>query len=171
MKGLIYICKMRHGGKSYYKIGRTTDLGKRELALRTANPFLRIVAKKESYRHQREEKEIHSVLKERHFELEWYKLTDEQYTALFKDFQFEDYSEDERAENLQLARLMAPKARSSDLYHIFKKPKKDNAGKRFYRWYYYFYDQYGKKIQKACRGCRTRPEAEDFINAISSEVN
>lgn len=47
MKGFIYICKMRYEGKLYYKIGPTADLGKRELALRTANPFLRIVAKKE----------------------------------------------------------------------------------------------------------------------------
>jgi hypothetical protein len=38
---------MRYEGKLYYKIGPTADLGKRELALRTANPFLRIVAKKE----------------------------------------------------------------------------------------------------------------------------
>jgi hypothetical protein len=121
-----------------YKISRTTDLGKRELALRTANPFLTIVAKKESSRNQRKEKEIHSALKERRFEPEWYKLTDEQYTALFNDFHFKDYSEDERAENLRLARTVT-KARSSDLYHVFKKPKKDSTGKRFYRWYYYFW--------------------------------
>jgi hypothetical protein len=180
MKGLIYICKMLHEGKSYYKIGRTTDLGKRELALRTANPFLRIVAKKESYRHQREEKEIHYALKERHFDLEWFELTDEQYVVLVSDFHFQDYSDDERAENLRLARLTAPQYRpektnprhnSNEQYHVFKKPRKNRAGERFFRWYYYFYDQNGKKIQKACRGCRTRSEAENFIRTIPSDVN
>jgi hypothetical protein len=182
MKGLIYICKMRYEGKSYYKIGRTTDLGRRELALRTANPFLRIIAKKETYRHQREEKEIHSAIKERHFELEWFELTDEQYTALFNDFHFENYSDDERAVNLRLARIIIKPVpvkkenirtviKPSDLYHVLKKSKKDYAGKLFYRWYYYFYDQNGKKIQKACRGCHTRQEAESFIRSIPSEVN
>jgi hypothetical protein len=175
MKGLIYICKMRYEGKSYYKIGRTTDLGKRELALRTANPFLRIVAKKESYRYQKEEKEIHNAIKEWHFDLEWFELTDDQYTTLFNDFHFKDYSEDERAVNLQLARIPAPvekeKTRTANPYHVFNKPKKNRAGERFYRWYYYFYDQNGKKIQKACRGCRTRPGAENFVRSIPSEVN
>jgi hypothetical protein len=184
MKGYIYICKMRYEGKSYYKIGRTTDLGKRELALRTANPFFRIVAKKESCRHQREEKEIHSALKDQRFELEWYELTDDQYAALIANFNFDDYSDDERAENLRLARIIIKpspvkkeknhtviKPGSSNLYHVFKKSKKDYAGELFYRWYYYFYDQNGKKIQKACRGCRTRSEAENFIRSIPSEVN
>jgi hypothetical protein len=119
---------------------------------------------------KKEEKEIHNALKERHFELEWFELTDDQYAMLFNDFHFQDYSEDERAVNLKLARIQT-KARSFDLYHVFKKPKKDRAGKRFYRWYYYFYDQSGKKIQKACRGCRTRLEAENFVSAIPAEVN
>jgi hypothetical protein len=175
MKGFIYICKMRYEGKSYYKIGRTTDLGKRELALRTANPFLRIVAKKESYRYQKEEKEIHTAIKERHFDLEWFELADDQYTTLFNDFHFKDYFDDERAVNLQLARIPAPvekeRTHTANPYHVFNKPKINRAGERFYRWYYYFYDQNGKKIQKACRGCRTRPEAENFVRAIPSEVN
>jgi hypothetical protein len=182
MKGLIYICKMRYEGKSYYKIGRTTDLGKRELALRTANPFLRIVAKKESYRHQREEKEIHSAIKERHFDLEWFELTDDQYTTLFNDFHFKDYSDDEREENLRLARVKTPQYRQEktypqhnqkrpiEQYHVFLKNKKARDGNTFFRWYYYFIDQNGKKIQKACRGCRTRQEAENFVRTIPSEV-
>jgi hypothetical protein len=170
MKGFIYICKMRYEEKSYYKIGRTTDLGKRELALRTANPFLRIVAKKESYRHQREEKEIHNAIKDWRFELEWYELTDDQYAALITNFNFDGYSDGERAENLRLARIRH-KIRSSEIYHVFKKQKKTKAGKAFFRWYYYFTNRDGKKIQKACRGCRTREEAENFIRTIPAEVN
>jgi integrase len=52
-------------------------------------------------------------------------------------------------------------------YHVFKKPKKNRAGKRFYRWYYYFYDQNGKKIQKACPKCRNRSDAESYIRTLS----
>jgi hypothetical protein len=183
VKGFIYICKMRYEGKSYYKIGRTTDLGKRELALRTANPFLKIVAKKISYRHQREEKEIHSAMKNRQFELEWYELTDDQYAVLVTGFHFENYPDDERAENLRLARIKYPKYQSekppsqhqsekpSEQYHVFRKNKKTRAGVSFFRWYYYFYDQNGKKIQKACQGCNTRTEAENFIRTLPPEVN
>jgi hypothetical protein len=45
-------------------------------------------------------------------------------------------------------------------YHVFKKPKTKKDGKIFHRWYYYFYNSEGKKIQKACPGCRNRSDAE-----------
>jgi integrase len=51
-------------------------------------------------------------------------------------------------------------------YHVFRKPKKNKAGKKFYRWYYYFYDQTGKKIQKACSKCKNRSDAESYIRTL-----
>ena len=50
-------------------------------------------------------------------------------------------------------------------YHVFRKPKKNKAGKTFYRWYYYFYSE-GKKIQKACPKCRNRSDAESYIRTL-----
>ncbi|MGP1444792.1 hypothetical protein [Treponema sp.] len=43
-------------------------------------------------------------------------------------------------------------------YHVFKKPKIKN-GKKVYEWYYY-YTQNGKQIQKACKNCNNRSDAE-----------
>jgi hypothetical protein len=56
-------------------------------------------------------------------------------------------------------------------YHVFKKPKKSRAGKRFYRWYYYYYDKDGKKIQKACPKCQNRSDAESFIRTLPPIVS
>ena len=51
-------------------------------------------------------------------------------------------------------------------YHIFRKPKK-LKNKTVHRWYYYFYDPItGKKIQKACSGCKNQAEAYAFISAL-----
>ena len=52
-------------------------------------------------------------------------------------------------------------------YHVFKKPKKNRKGKEFYRWYYYFVDLNGKKIQKACPGCKNRSDAESYIRTLA----
>jgi hypothetical protein len=52
-------------------------------------------------------------------------------------------------------------------FHVFKKPKKLKSGKTAHRWYYYYLDENGKQVQKACRGCKMRKEAEDYIRAIS----
>ena len=51
-------------------------------------------------------------------------------------------------------------------YHVFKKPKKTREGKEFYRWYYYYIDGNGKKIQKACPGCKNRSDAESYIRTL-----
>jgi integrase len=51
-------------------------------------------------------------------------------------------------------------------YHVFKKPKKNRAGKPFFRWYYYYLDKDGKKIQKACPKCRNRSDAESYIRTL-----
>jgi integrase len=56
-------------------------------------------------------------------------------------------------------------------YHVFRKPKKNRAGKRYYRWYYYFYDQNGKKVQKACPKCRNRSDAESYIRTLPPIVS
>ena len=49
-------------------------------------------------------------------------------------------------------------------YHVFKKPKIKN-GKKIYKWYYY-YTQNGKQIQKACKGCNNRSDAESYIRTL-----
>ena len=192
-KGYIYICKMRYEGESYYKIGRTYNLGRRETALKNANPFLAIIARKISFRPDREEKKIHDHLKSYHFIREWFKLEDEQYIALFNDFCFEDYPDSERLANLRLANIWNDRSIPKGLkglteleskrtrekkiaehfqhYHVFQKPKKLKNGDRVYRWYYYFYDQNGKQVQKACQGCTNRQEANEYILKLDSPIS
>jgi hypothetical protein len=167
MKGFLYICKMRYDGKFYYKIGRTTNLGKREQTLKNANPFFEMVAKKISFRHEREEKEIHRVIKPYRFALEWFELNDEQYQRIFTDFQFQEYTEKERIENLRLSGLSTKRyCTDPQQYHVFRKPKVLKNGEKVYRWYYYYFDESKKQVQKACRGCKTRKEAEEYIRKL-----
>jgi hypothetical protein len=171
--GYIYICKMQYEGKSYYKIGQTHNLGKRELALRTANPFLTMIAKKVSIHYKKEEKEIHRVLKDCHFNLEWYELHDERFQELFKTYNFEEYLEKEKAENIWKAREQM-RARHTETkgtadqfyYHIFKKLVKSKNGRFVYRWYFYYFGQDGHQVQRVCRGCGSRKEAEDYIRNL-----
>lgn len=49
-------------------------------------------------------------------------------------------------------------------YHVFKKPRL-KGGKRIYKWYYY-YTQNGKRVQKVCKGCNNRSEAESYIRTL-----
>lgn len=51
-------------------------------------------------------------------------------------------------------------------YHVFKKPRL-KGGKRIYKWYYY-YTQNGKRVQKVCKGCNNRSEAESYIRTLPS---
>jgi integrase len=51
-------------------------------------------------------------------------------------------------------------------FHVFKKPKKLKNGKTVHRWYYYYLDENKKQVQKACRGCKSRKEAEDYIRTL-----
>ena len=51
-------------------------------------------------------------------------------------------------------------------FHVFRKPKKLKNGKTVHRWYYYYLDENKKQVQKACRGCKSRREAEDFIRTL-----
>ncbi|MDR2097723.1 MAG: site-specific integrase [Spirochaetaceae bacterium] len=51
-------------------------------------------------------------------------------------------------------------------FHVFKKPKKLKNGKTVHRWYYYYLDEDKKQKQRACRKCKTRKEAEDYIRAL-----
>ena len=51
-------------------------------------------------------------------------------------------------------------------YHVFRKTKQLKNGKSVRRWYYYYLDENKKQIQKACKGCKTRKEAEDYIRAL-----
>jgi integrase len=52
-------------------------------------------------------------------------------------------------------------------YHVFRKPKKLKNGKTVHRWYYYYHDENGKQVQKACKRCKSRKEAEDYIRSLS----
>ena len=49
-------------------------------------------------------------------------------------------------------------------YHVFKKPRIKN-GKQIYKWYYY-YTQNGKQIQKICKNCNNRSDAESYIRTL-----
>ncbi|MDR0543219.1 MAG: site-specific integrase [Dysgonamonadaceae bacterium] len=56
-------------------------------------------------------------------------------------------------------------------YHVFKKPRKLKSGKTVYRWYYYYLDENKKQVQKACKGCKSRKEAEDYIRALPAALD
>jgi hypothetical protein len=49
-------------------------------------------------------------------------------------------------------------------YHLFKKPRVKN-GKTIHRWYYYYLAN-GKQIQKSCKCCTTKAEAEAYIRKL-----
>ena len=50
-------------------------------------------------------------------------------------------------------------------FTVYQHPKTTKSG-TYYRWYYYFYDHNGKKVQKACRKCQTREEADRFVSQL-----
>jgi integrase len=55
------------------------------------------------------------------------------------------------------------------VFRIFKKPKILKKGKT-YRWYYTYTDPNTKqRPQKACKGCKTRKEAEAYIRTLNPE--
>lgn len=51
-------------------------------------------------------------------------------------------------------------------YHVFKKPVKGAKGRIINRWYYYYTDADGKMIQKVCKNCRNRSDADNFIRTL-----
>lgn len=52
-------------------------------------------------------------------------------------------------------------------YHIFRKDTKSGS-KNKVRWYYWYLDPITKKrIQKVCKNCTTKKEAQDFIESLS----
>jgi len=53
------------------------------------------------------------------------------------------------------------------LYQHIKNTKKG----RVHKWYYYFYTIEGKKVQKACKKCETKEEAEKYINNLPLPAN
>jgi integrase len=55
-------------------------------------------------------------------------------------------------------------------FHVFKKPRKLKNGKTVHRWYYYYQDEGKRQVQKACRGCKTRKEAENYIRALECDT-
>jgi hypothetical protein len=55
-------------------------------------------------------------------------------------------------------------------YHVFKKPVKGRSGRLVHRWYYYWTDPEGNQIQRACRGCKNRSDAENYIRTLPAPV-
>jgi integrase len=55
---------------------------------------------------------------------------------------------------------------NSAIYHVFRKPKTLKNGRSVHRWYYYWQGADGRKVQRACSGCTTRAEAEDYIRRL-----
>jgi integrase len=51
-------------------------------------------------------------------------------------------------------------------YRVFRKPRLKD-GKRTYKWYYYYYLENGRQVQKACKKCKTRTDAESYIRKLS----
>jgi integrase len=49
-------------------------------------------------------------------------------------------------------------------YHLFRKPRLKN-GKTVHRWYYYFVVN-GKQIQKSCKRCSTKAQAEAYLKKL-----
>ena len=50
-------------------------------------------------------------------------------------------------------------------YHLFKKTVKSGSKSKT-RYYYWFYDESGKQVQKVCKNCSSRWEAEQFISSL-----
>lgn len=56
-------------------------------------------------------------------------------------------------------------------YHIFKKSKRTKDGKKKTEWYYWFWNvEHTKQIQRACKGCKTKYEAELYIQQLHPQT-
>jgi hypothetical protein len=51
-------------------------------------------------------------------------------------------------------------------YHLFRKPRVKN-GKRTHRWYFYYLEN-GRQVQKSCKNCATKAEAQAYIGKLPS---
>jgi integrase len=51
-------------------------------------------------------------------------------------------------------------------YHVFKKTVKGRSGRPAHRWYYYWIGPDGTQIQRVCRGCKNRSDAENYIRTL-----
>jgi hypothetical protein len=157
---------MSYEGQSYYKIGRTLRLCARERDLRIGNPFSSFVAVKRSNNYEKEERLIHKLLRPYHYFGEWFELNDRQYSDVYTQCGFSEYTNEMRNENIKQERWVRPR---NNYFHVFRKPKKLKDGKTVRKWYYYYYNEKGKQVQRACKGCKTRTEAEDYVRAIKEE--
>lgn len=50
-------------------------------------------------------------------------------------------------------------------YHLFRKEVL-SKGKLIKKWYYWFYDADGIQVQRVCKGCLTKAQAEEFISNL-----
>jgi hypothetical protein len=51
-------------------------------------------------------------------------------------------------------------------YHVFKKPVKGRSGRQIHRWYYYWTGPDGSQIQRVCKGCKNRSDADNYIRTL-----
>ena len=55
-------------------------------------------------------------------------------------------------------------------YHIFKK-KSNKNGKIKWSWYYWYWNAgHTKQVQKACKGCKSKHEAELYIQQLHPQI-
>ncbi len=52
------------------------------------------------------------------------------------------------------------------VYNLFQNKILNKNGKFVKRWYYWFYNESGRQIKKACKGCKTKAEADSYINQL-----
>jgi len=177
MTGFIYVCEMEYKDEFYYKIGRALNVAKREAELKVGNPFFNLIAIKETRNYEKVEWEIQQSVKNYHFKGEWYKLNKEQYDKLYKDYEFSIYTDEQRTIELKpipktphyVFSKRDDTAKRLYTYHVFRKRKILKGNKAVYRWYYWFYNESGRQIQKACKGCKNRPEAENYIKTLTPQ--
>jgi integrase len=57
-----------------------------------------------------------------------------------------------------------------ETFTVYQHLKETKAGKA-HRWYYYYYTLDGKKVQKACKGCQTKEQAEAYVAKLPAPLD
>jgi len=86
---------------------------------------------------------------------------------------FREYLKYRKKSSSSLASEAKPKEdciMSTNQFTVYQHPKNTKNG-RIYRWYYYFYTTEGKKVQKACRECITKEQAEEYVSKLPIPAN
>lgn len=59
---------------------------------------------------------------------------------------------------------------TKNTFTIYQHLKETKKGK-IHRWYYYYYTLEGKKVQKACKNCQTKEQAEAYVAKLPLPLN